>query len=60
MLSRYQGTLDHGPSATLLRKQIFNTLENIFLKHGASTIDTPVFELKDILAGKSVVEGDFS
>ncbi|KAH8080206.1 putative histidine-tRNA ligase [Filobasidium floriforme] len=47
-----KGTLDHGPSATLLRKQIFNTLENIFLKHGASTIDTPVFELKDILAGK--------
>ena len=47
-----KGTKDHGPSATLMRKQIFSTLENIFLKHGACTIDTPVFELKDILAGK--------
>jgi len=41
----------------LLRKQIFNTLENIFVKHGASTIDTPVFELKEILAGKWVTSG---
>ncbi|KAJ9093235.1 hypothetical protein QFC19_008441 [Naganishia cerealis] len=47
-----KGTKDHGPSATLMRKQIFSTLESIFLKHGACTIDTPVFELRDILAGK--------
>ncbi|WWC87905.1 uncharacterized protein L201_002805 [Kwoniella dendrophila CBS 6074] len=47
-----KGTIDHKPEATLLRKKIFNTLENIFLKHDASTIDTPVFELKEILAGK--------
>lgn len=47
-----KGTKDHGPSATLMRKQIFNTLEQIFLKHGACTIDTPVFELREILAGK--------
>jgi histidyl-tRNA synthetase len=52
MLKTPKGTKDHGPSATLMRKQIFSTLENIFLKHGACTIDTPVFELKDILAGK--------
>ncbi|KAJ9091862.1 hypothetical protein QFC21_007060 [Naganishia friedmannii] len=47
-----KGTKDHGPSATLMRKQIFSTLEQIFLKHGACTIDTPVFELREILAGK--------
>ena len=47
-----KGTMDHEPSATLLRKRIFNTLESIFVKYGASTIDTPVFELRDILAGK--------
>ncbi|KIR32571.1 histidyl-tRNA synthetase [Cryptococcus deuterogattii MMRL2647] len=47
-----KGTLDHKPEAALLRKKIFSTLEGIFLKHDASTIDTPVFELKEILAGK--------
>lgn len=47
-----KGTIDHKPEATLLRKQIFNTLEGIFVKYGGSTIDTPVFELREILAGK--------
>ncbi|WWC60325.1 uncharacterized protein I303_102896 [Kwoniella dejecticola CBS 10117] len=47
-----KGTIDHKPEAALLRKKIFSTLEGIFLKHDASTIDTPVFELKEILAGK--------
>jgi len=47
-----KGTIDHKPAAALLRKHIFATLERIFAKHGGETIDTPVFELKDILAGK--------
>jgi histidyl-tRNA synthetase len=47
-----KGTLDHKPAAALLRKHIFSTLERIFAKHGGETIDTPVFELRDILAGK--------
>jgi histidyl-tRNA synthetase len=47
-----KGTIDHKPAAALLRKHIFSTLEGIFAKHGGETIDTPVFELKDILAGK--------
>lgn len=47
-----KGTIDHKPEANLLRKKIFNTLEGIFVKYGASTIDTPVFELREILAGK--------
>ncbi|CAD6583373.1 MAG: Cytoplasmic and mitochondrial histidine tRNA synthetase [Tremellales sp. Tagirdzhanova-0007] len=47
-----KGTVDHKPEATLLRNKIFRTLESIFVKYGGSTIDTPVFELKEILAGK--------
>lgn len=47
-----KGTVDHKPDAALLRRKIFSTLESIFVKYGACTIDTPVFELKEILAGK--------
>ena len=36
----------------LLRNQIFKTITSIFELHGGVTIDTPVFELKEILAGK--------
>lgn len=47
-----KGTIDHKPAAALLRKKIFATLEHIFAKHGGELIDTPVFELREILAGK--------
>ena len=52
VLKTPKGTIDHKPEAALLRKKIFNTLESIFVKYGGSTIDTPVFELREILAGK--------
>ena len=35
-----------------IRERIFSTIISIFKQHGAVTIDTPVFELKEILAGK--------
>lgn len=35
-----------------LRQHIFSTITEIFDKHGGVTIDTPVFELKEILSGK--------
>ncbi|CAG8463064.1 6014_t:CDS:2 [Paraglomus brasilianum] len=35
-----------------IREKIFSTITSVFKKHGAVTIDTPVFELKEILAGK--------
>jgi hypothetical protein len=35
-----------------IRAKIFGTITSVFQKHGAVTIDTPVFELKEILAGK--------
>ena len=36
----------------VIRDRIFNTITNVFKRHGAVTIDTPVFELRQILAGK--------
>lgn len=47
-----KGTKDYGPQEMALREQVFSTLTRIFKLHGAVTIDTPVFELKDVLMGK--------
>ncbi|XP_071402824.1 histidine--tRNA ligase isoform X1 [Centroberyx affinis] len=35
-----------------IRERVFNTIVNSFKRHGAETIDTPVFELKETLTGK--------
>lgn len=35
-----------------IREKVFSTITQVFKKHGAVTIDTPVFELKEILSGK--------
>jgi histidyl-tRNA synthetase len=35
----------------VLREKIFKTITDVFKRHGGITIDTPVFELKEILAG---------
>ncbi|WFD23961.1 histidine--tRNA ligase [Malassezia equina] len=47
-----KGTRDWEPLSMALRKHVFSTIERVFTTHGAVTIDTPVFELKEILAGK--------
>ena len=36
----------------VIRDKIFSTITQVFKRHGAVTIDTPVFELKEILSGK--------
>lgn len=36
----------------LLRQAIFAKITAVFQAHGGVTIDTPVFELKEILSGK--------
>ena len=36
----------------VIRDRIFSTITQVFKRHGAVTIDTPVFELREILAGK--------
>lgn len=47
-----KGTKDYGPEQTALRKNVFDKIVSIFERHGAVTIDTPIFELKEILTGK--------
>ncbi|KAK4185524.1 hypothetical protein QBC35DRAFT_454182 [Podospora australis] len=47
-----KGTRDWSGADMVLREKIFNTITNVFKRHGGVTIDTPVFELKEILAGK--------
>lgn len=47
-----RGTRDYHPHQTALRQQILNKIVNIFKLHGAVEIDTPIFELKEILASK--------
>ena len=35
-----------------IREKAFEKIRNVFFKHGACEIDTPVFELKETLMGK--------
>ena len=35
-----------------VRERAFNIIKSVFKKHGATEIDTPVFELKETLMGK--------
>ena len=35
-----------------VREELFDKIKKVFKKHGAETIDTPVFELKEILTNK--------
>lgn len=44
-------TLGTGEDAAL-RDRLFQTVTDVFKRHGATTLDTPVFELKEILSGK--------
>ncbi|XP_058827792.1 histidine--tRNA ligase isoform X2 [Topomyia yanbarensis] len=52
VLKTPKGTRDYGPESMALRQQIFDKVIAVFKKHGAETIDTPVFELKEVLTGK--------
>ncbi|CAE6445748.1 unnamed protein product [Rhizoctonia solani] len=47
-----KGTRDWSPLEMSIREHIFSTLQRVFKAHGGVTIDTPVFELRDILTGK--------
>ncbi|SSD60780.1 probable Histidine--tRNA ligase, mitochondrial [Saccharomycodes ludwigii] len=47
-----KGTKDWADKDMVIREAIFSTLSSIFKRHGGVTIDTPVFELREILAGK--------
>ncbi|KAH8772757.1 hypothetical protein F5883DRAFT_712872 [Diaporthe sp. PMI_573] len=47
-----KGTLDFVGTEVKLRKHVFQTLSEVFERHGGQELDTPVFELKEILSGK--------
>ncbi|KAI9336629.1 hypothetical protein DFJ73DRAFT_646678, partial [Zopfochytrium polystomum] len=47
-----KGTRDFTPEEMAIRESMFKTITTVFKRHGAVTIDTPVFELKEILTGK--------
>ncbi|KAI6189474.1 Histidine--tRNA ligase [Aphelenchoides bicaudatus] len=52
-----KGTRDYGPEQMVIRKKVIDQLTKIFESHGAEAIDTPVFELKEVLLGKYGEEG---
>ncbi|PNF35109.1 Histidine--tRNA ligase, cytoplasmic [Cryptotermes secundus] len=47
-----KGTRDYGPSQMAIRADVLNKIISVFKRHGAETIDTPIFELKEVLTGK--------
>lgn len=47
-----KGTKDWEGKDMVVRDRIFNAITTVFKRHGAVTIDTPVFELRPILSGK--------
>lgn len=51
-LKTAKGTRDYNPQQTALRQAVLDKIVAVFRKHGAESIDTPVFELKDVLTGK--------
>jgi len=51
-LKTAKGTRDYNPGQMAIREKVFTKIINIFKLHGAETIETPVFELKEVLTGK--------
>ncbi|KAL5276657.1 HARS family protein [Megaselia abdita] len=47
-----KGTRDYTPQQMMLRQGVLDKIIAIFKKHGGESIDTPVFELKEVLTGK--------
>lgn len=47
-----KGTRDIGPEAMAVRERAFALITSVFRAHGAVAIDTPVFELRDVLQNK--------
>ncbi|XP_017035998.1 histidine--tRNA ligase, cytoplasmic isoform X2 [Drosophila kikkawai] len=47
-----KGTRDYGPQQMMLRQGVLDKIVQVFKRHGGEAIDTPVFELKEVLTGK--------
>uniref|UniRef100_A0A1I7UNB3 histidine--tRNA ligase n=1 Tax=Caenorhabditis tropicalis TaxID=1561998 RepID=A0A1I7UNB3_9PELO len=57
VLKTAKGTRDYGPAQSALRDSVLQDVVKTFKKYGAEKIDTPVFELRDVLMGKYGEEG---
>ncbi|KFD55617.1 hypothetical protein M513_03365, partial [Trichuris suis] len=57
ILKTPKGTRDYEPAEMAVRQQVLSTVIDCFKRHGAETIDTPVFELRETLTGKYGEEG---
>eukprot|EP01084_Bolivina_argentea_P180979 312625_1 len=47
-----KGTRDYGPGDMIIREQMMKTIKNNFNKFGGEFMETPVFELRDVLMDK--------
>ncbi|XP_049864902.1 histidine--tRNA ligase, cytoplasmic isoform X2 [Pectinophora gossypiella] len=47
-----KGTRDYNPQQMTIRNNVLQKIITVFKRHGAECIDTPVFELKEVLTGK--------
>ena len=47
-----KGTRDYTPLQMAIKTKAIDKIKNVFLKHGAVEIDTPVFERRETLLGK--------
>jgi hypothetical protein len=47
-----KGTRDTSPASMRIRERAFSLVKSVFQRHGAVSIDTPAFELKETLTGK--------
>lgn len=47
-----KGTRDAGPEAMVVREKAFALVSSVFQNHGAVSIDTPVFERREVLQNK--------
>lgn len=47
-----QGTRDFAKEQMPVRQKAFATITEVFKRHGAMELDTPVFEMRETLMGK--------
>lgn len=52
VLKTAKGTRDYAPPQMSIRNSVLEKVIWVFNRHGAEAIDTPIFELKDVLTGK--------
>lgn len=52
LLKAAKGTRDRDPLQMRVREGVFSVITNCFKRHDAEQIETPLFELKEVLTGK--------